>query len=64
MTINLHPIERASRIAAGAVLLALAFTGPENLWFLLGALPLITGLTGFCPPYKLLGFSTHPKKNS
>lgn len=55
---NIHPIERAVRIVVGLILTAMAFVGPANLWFLLGIIPLATGLLGWCPPYQLLGIST------
>ncbi len=58
---NIHPVERITRIVAGALIASLAFWGPANYWFLLGLLPLITGLLGWCPPYQLLGISTCPK---
>lgn len=61
---NIHPMERAIRILVGLILISLAFTGPENLWFLLGVIPLLTGLVGWCPPYSLLGINTCPKKQS
>ena len=60
---NLHPIGRAIRAGLGAILIPLAFIGPASPWFLLGLVPLITAMTGWCPPYALLGFSTlkpHP----
>ncbi len=55
---NVHPMERVARILIGAVLVSMAFFGPENAWFLLGAIPLATGLIGWCPPYAMLGFNT------
>ncbi len=55
---NVHPKERMIRIAVGAVLISLAFLGPENKWFLLGAIPLATGLIGWCPPYQIFGINT------
>ncbi len=58
MTKNIHPVERIVRIVAGLILSALAFVGPENPWFLLGLVPLLTGLAGWCPPYQLLGINT------
>ncbi|MBS1962298.1 MAG: DUF2892 domain-containing protein [Bdellovibrionales bacterium] len=61
MKTNIHPIERGLRVGLGLVLVALAFTGPTNPWFLLGLVPLATGLVGWCPPYALLGISTCPK---
>lgn len=58
MTKNIHPIERGLRVSVGLILIALAFVGPANKWFLLGAVPLMTGLMGWCPPYQLLGINT------
>lgn len=61
---NIHPIERLLRIIIGAVIMSLAFWGPSNLWFLLGIIPLMTGLVGWCPAYTLLGIDTcHLGKN-
>lgn len=58
MTQNIHNIERVVRIVAGAFLVSLAFWGPTNLWFLLGLVPLATGLVGWCPPYAMFGINT------
>lgn len=55
---NIHKNERIIRIIAGAVLTSLAFWGPANSWFLLGLIPLATGIVGWCPPYSLLGINT------
>ena len=60
MNVNIHPYERVARVVLGAALISLAFIGPANAWFLLGAVPLLTGLVGWCPPYAILGFSTCP----
>ena len=58
MTQNIHNVERVIRIVVGAGLLSLAFVGPANPWFFLGAVPLATGLIGWCPPYAMLGINT------
>ncbi|MEW6757978.1 MAG: DUF2892 domain-containing protein [Acidobacteriota bacterium] len=58
MTVNIHPIERVVRGVVGVVLLGLIFVGPKTLWGLVGAVPLFTALSGWCPPYSLLGIST------
>lgn len=55
---NIHKYERAARIVVGLALTSLAFVGPANLWFLLGLVPLVTGVVGWCPPYQLLGINT------
>lgn len=55
---NIHPVERVVRVVVGLVLTTLAFMGPANPWFLLGMIPVFTGLTGWCPPYQLLGINT------
>ncbi|MGE3262951.1 MAG: DUF2892 domain-containing protein [Bacteriovoracia bacterium] len=55
---NIHPLERIARIVVGAFLVSLAFWGPSSQWFFLGAIPLVTGLIGWCPPYAALGINT------
>lgn len=62
---NIHPVERAVRVVGGLFLVSLVFWGPSNDWFLLGLIPAATGLTGWCPPYALLGINTcsMPSKN-
>jgi hypothetical protein len=64
MTKNIHAVERVVRVVVGLVLISLAFVGPANLWFLLGAVPLATGLVGWCPPYALLGINTCKLKSN
>lgn len=58
MNSNEGTIDRVIRVAVGVVLLSLVLVGPKSLWGLIGLIPLITGLVGFCPLYKLLGLST------
>ena len=58
---NIHKIERVVRVLGGAGLASLAFWGPTNYCFLLGLIPVATGLLGWCPPYAMLGISTCPK---
>ena len=55
-------VDRAVRIIAGLVVLSLTFVGPRSMWGLVGAVPLLTGLAGWCPLYALLGISTAPNK--
>lgn len=58
---------RIGRIVAGVLLLSLvllAFLGPKTplaLWGLVGIIPLIAGITGYCLPFALLGINTYRK---
>jgi len=63
MKSNVGGIDRILRIVLGLGLIGLAATGTVGLWGWLGAVPLATGLVGWCPPYALLGLSTCPVKN-
>ena len=58
---NIHNIERVIRVVLGFIFLSLIFVGPKSLWGLVGILPILTGLIGWCPPYQLLGISTCKK---
>jgi len=58
MKMNVGRLDRGIRILLGLAILSLVFVGPKSLWGLIGLLPLITGLLGWCPPYHLLGINT------
>jgi hypothetical protein len=58
MTVNEATLDRAIRVVIGVGLLSLVFAGPQTLWGLVGLLPLLTGIVGFCPAYRLFGLST------
>ncbi len=58
MTVNEGKADRILRVVVGLALIALVFVGPKTAWGWLGLIPLITGLTGFCLLYRLLGIST------
>ncbi len=62
MKCNTGKIDRILRVIIGLVLLSLVVVGPQTLWGLIGLIPLVTGLMGFCPLYKLLGLNTCPLK--
>lgn len=64
MKVNEHVIDRALRVIAGLVLIALAATGTVGVWGWIGVLPLVTGLAGFCPGYAILGISTCAMKKT
>lgn len=58
MKINEGKIDRILRVVIGVVLLSLIFIGPQTMWGLVGLIPLLTGIVGFCPLYRVLGFNT------
>jgi hypothetical protein len=58
MSTNESSIDRALRVVLGIVVLSLVVIGPKTMWGLLGLVPLLTGLVGFCPLYRVLGIST------
>ncbi len=55
---NVGTLDRLLRVVLGVGLLSLTVVGPKTPWGLIGAVPLITGLWGFCPVYRLLRWST------
>ena len=54
---NVGSVDRTIRIVAGLGIIA-AGIALGSWWGALGAVPLLTGLIGWCPPYSLLGIST------
>lgn len=66
MKINVGGADRAIRIIAGLVLIALAVfnVAPIGAWGWIGILPLLTGVFRVCPAYSLLGMSTCPLKSA
>jgi hypothetical protein len=53
--------DRVIRVIVGLATLSLLAFGPVPGWGLIafiGAIPLATGLVGFCPTYTLLGIDT------
>lgn len=60
MKANAGKIDRTIRVVVGLILLALVVVGPKTLWGLIGLVPLLTGLVGFCPLYRLIGLNTCP----
>ena len=55
---NEHGIDRIIRVIVGVGLLSLVWIGPQTPWGWVGLVPLITGLVGSCPLYRLFGIST------
>ena len=53
-------VDRSIRVILGVVLISLVFMGPQSPWGWVGLVPLITGIIGFCPLYKIIGLNTCP----
>lgn len=55
-----HPVDKIARIVIGIVLLSLVFLLEESTrWFgLIGLVPIVTVIIGWCPAYTILGIST------
>jgi hypothetical protein len=61
MKCNVGNMDRAIRIIAGLVLIALAATGTIGIWGWIGVIPVLTDVFRFCPAYPLLGINTNSK---
>ena len=60
---NVGGFDRIARVVVGLALLTAYFIGPSGSYcwlFLLGVVPLATGLLSTCPVYSLIGLSTCP----
>lgn len=57
---NLGVVDRTIRGVVGLALLSLVIVGPQTLWGLVGLIPLLTAMIGFCPLYKIFGLSSCP----
>jgi len=66
MKANIGGIDRFLRVVIGIGALSLVFILDGSLkWLgLVGLVPLLTGLLGFCPLYAILGISSCPLKRS
>jgi hypothetical protein len=62
MKTNVGSTDRVLRILVGLVLIGLAATDTVGLWGWIGIVPLLTGITSFCPAYAMFGVSTCPKE--
>jgi len=58
---NVGKVDRWIRIALGVVVLSLLvfIPGPGRWFGLIGLIPLVTGLIGYCPIYALLKMKTN-----
>jgi hypothetical protein len=57
---NEATLDRIIRVVIGIALLSLTVAGPKTMIGLVGIVPIVTGLVGFCPLYRLMGISTCP----
>lgn len=55
---NVGAVDRALRVVVGLVVLSLYFVGPQTPWALIGLVPLLTAVIGYCPAYSIFGFKT------
>lgn len=62
LTPNEGTLDRVIRVIVGLALISLVFVGPKTVWGWIGLLPLVTGLSGFCGLYALLGWKTCPQE--
>jgi hypothetical protein len=62
MKANVGPVDRLSRVIFGLALLSLLLERQDPFrWFgLIGIIPLLTGITSYCPFYSLLGVNSCP----
>ncbi len=60
---NIGTADRIARIVIGLFITSLAFWGPNNPWFLLGLVPVMTGVVGWCGLYQLLRLDTIKRKH-
>ncbi len=58
--VNEGTLDRAVRVVVGIAVLSLTVVGPRSLWGLVGIVPLVTGIAGYCPAYRIFGIRTCP----
>jgi hypothetical protein len=64
MNKNEGNVDRVVRVIFGVGLLSLVFIGPQTTLGYIGIIPLITGLVGWCPIYKIFRYTTFPFKKT
>ena len=63
MQANIGNMDRIARVVIGGALIGASLFGAIGPWGWIGVIPLVTAAIGFCPAYRLLGFSTCPLAN-
>jgi hypothetical protein len=66
MEMNIGNLDKALRAVVGVALLSLIFIleGDARWWGLIGIVPILTVVLGWCPAYTLLNVSTSKTKQS
>ena len=61
MKSNIGTGDRVFRITLGLLFLASMFVFDDRFWWLglIGLVPLVTGIAGWCPAYSLFGIDTN-----
>lgn len=59
---NESSLDRIVRIVLGIVFALVAYSSGTGWVYILSVLMIVTGVTGFCAIYKILGISTNGKK--
>jgi len=62
MSRNEGTADRVLRVIVGVALIAIVFVGPQTPFGWIGVVPLLTGLFGMCPLYRLIGINTCGKE--
>ncbi len=61
---NMGTFDRWVRIVCGTIILSFLLVGPQSLWGLIGAFPLLTGVAAHCPFYAMFNFRTNFTKRA
>jgi len=61
MKSNVSSLDRVLRVLAGLAVFGAGYHY-HTWWGLVGLVPFLTGLLGFCPAYRLLGLNSCPFK--
>jgi hypothetical protein len=56
--LNVGNVDRVIRLLVGLTLLALTSSGVIGAWGYVGIVPLITGVSAYCPLYAMLAIAT------
>lgn len=63
MNRNVGQQDRVLRIIFGLVLIGLAMSGQIGPWGYLGIVPILTGVVGRCPAYRLFSIDTLDRRS-